>query len=167
MGETKNLDRSEGIKKMREIAENKIALLCTFTGNTSIETRPMHTQQVDDDGCFWFMGSKENSSTEQIRKESKVQLMYAINDKAEFLSVEGKASLSTDKQKIEELWSSFAKTWFSGGKDDPNIILIKVDPDDAFYWDTQHGKWVSMIKIMVGAVTGKEMDDGIEGTIAV
>ncbi|MDQ2720785.1 MAG: pyridoxamine 5'-phosphate oxidase family protein [Bacteroidota bacterium] len=148
MGDTKSLQSDEAIKKMKEIAENKTALFCTFTGNTSIETRPMHTQLIDEDGCFWFMGDKNNHSVSQIQQIDKVQLLYAINDKSEFLSVEGTASLNTDRKKIQELWSGFAKTWFPEGKDDPNIILIKVKTNNGFYWDTKHGKWVSMIKIL-------------------
>ncbi|MGE3509589.1 MAG: pyridoxamine 5'-phosphate oxidase family protein [Vicinamibacterales bacterium] len=31
-------------------------------------------------------------------------------------------------QKIDELWEPLAKTWFTEGKDDPRITVIKVAP---------------------------------------
>ena len=58
----------------------------------------------------------------------------------------------------------FAKAWFDG-KRDPDISLIKIVPDTAYYWDTVHGKMVSLIKIAISAVSGKKMDDGVEGKI--
>lgn len=167
MSEQNNLQETEAIKKMREMAGNKTGLLCTFTGSTSIETRPMNTRDVDDSGNFWFLTDKHNNSVQQIKKLDKVQILYAFTDDAEFLSVEGHATLVSDPEKIEKYWSSFAKTWFRGGKDDPNIILIKVKPVDGYYWDTKNGKWVTMLKIAAGAVTGKEMDGGVEGTLEV
>jgi general stress protein 26 len=45
-----------------------------------------------------------------------------------------------------------AKTWFKEGKEDPNISLIKVIPEDAYYWDTKNNKMVSLIKFAMGAI---------------
>jgi len=42
---------------------------------------------------------------------------------------------------IDQLWNAFAKAWFQEGKDDPNISVIKIIPDEAYYWDTVHEKW--------------------------
>ncbi len=46
-----------------------------------------------------------------------------------------------DKEKIEELWTPLAKAWFTEGINDPRISVIKVVPDNGFYWDNKHGKF--------------------------
>jgi hypothetical protein len=42
-----------------------------------------------------------------------------------------------------------------------------VKPVDAYYWDTKNNKLVSLLKIGAAIVTGKSMDDGIEGELEV
>ena len=59
----------------------------------------------------------------------------------------GRASLSRDKVKIEELWKPIVKTWFTEGVDDPRITVIKVAPTGGYYWDTKHGNAVAGVKI--------------------
>lgn len=43
----------------------------------------------------------------------------------------GEATVSRDKPKIEELWEPIIKTWFTEGKDDLRITVIKVTPRTA------------------------------------
>ena len=52
------------------------------------------------------------------------------------------------------------------GIDDPRITVIKVTPHDGYYWDNKHGNLVAGVKMMVGAMVGKTMDDSIEGRMA-
>jgi hypothetical protein len=44
--------------------------------------------------------------------------------------------------------------------------VIGIIPDEAYYRDTVHGKMVSLLKIAASVVSGKTMDDGIEGNIS-
>ncbi len=60
-----------------------------------------------------------------------------------------------------------AKAWFKDGKDDPKVTVIRVSPEESYYWDTQNGRMISLLKIAVAAVTGKEMDGGVEGKLKV
>ena len=60
-----------------------------------------------------------------------------------------------------------AKAWFEDGPDDPKLTLIKVTPEDGHYWDTKNGRLISMIKIAAAALTGSEMDIGVESNLKV
>ena len=70
-----------------------------------------------------------------------------------------------DKEKIEELWSPFLKTWFQDGKDDTNLSLIKVTPDNGYYWDTKGNRIINLFKMAASVVTGKDLVDGEEGNL--
>ena len=67
----------------------------------------------------------------------------------------------------DELWDPMVKVWFTEGKDDPRITLIKVEPDYGYYWDNKHGSFVAGVKMMAGVVMGKTLDDSIEGSLQV
>jgi general stress protein 26 len=165
MSAIENLSSQEAVDKIRQLAENEIAMLCTYTADGRIHPRPMGTQGIDDDGSFWFMSKRGSNKNQQIDRNKKVHLIYSLTGKSEYLSVDGSAEILRDQRKIDELWNPVAKTWFPDGKDDPQITLIHVTPRDGYYWDTKHGKMVSLAMIAIGAVTGKSTDDGVMGRL--
>jgi len=168
MSDVKNLSSTEAIEKIKQLAED--ADICHFVTNLStlpLTSRPMSTQEVDEEGNIWFMSRNTSVKNQEISKDSHVQLFYAKNSSSEYLSVYGTAQILIDKAKIKELWQPIAKAWFTEGEDDPSITLLKVKPLDAYYWDTKDNKFVSLIKIAASAISGKEMDGGIEGTLKV
>lgn len=81
------------------------------------------------------------------------------------MSIKGSASISYDREKIAEFFGGMEKAWFPEGKDDPDISLICVMPEEGYYRDTKSGKMVSLLKVAAAAITGKPMDDGIEGKL--
>jgi len=165
--EIKNLTHQEAIDKFKELIKHQpTCLFTTLLTQVPLTTRPMGVQQVCDQGNFWFLSSSESDKNAEIAIDDRVQLFFLNTSDYEFLSVYGKASITRDKQKIDELWSDIAKAWFDG-KEDPRVTVLKVTPEEGFYWDTKNGKLVSMIKILASAVTGKTLEEGVEGTIAV
>jgi general stress protein 26 len=151
---------------MKELVDHtKICMFTTNLESTPLQTRPMATQLVDDEGTFWFLSDEHSHKNLQVEDDSRVQLFYANADKYEFMTVYGYAVTSDDRSKIEQLWNPLAKAWFKGGKDDPSLTAIMVLPEEAYYWDTRSSKMVSLIKILTSVVTNKTMDDGIEGKL--
>jgi general stress protein 26 len=165
MGDIQNLSSNNAIEKIAELAKEQTCLFCTFTDAYALNTRPMSTQTVEDDGTIWFFSSKQSNKNREIGNNSKVQLLFGDPSKSEYLSIEGTAEIILDKGKIDELWTPIIKTWFQEGKDDPNLSLLKITPKDGYYWDTKHGKMVAFAKMLTSVVVGKTMDDGIEGKL--
>lgn len=166
MGDVKDLSNREGIAKMKELAESaKICHFVTALDSTPLTSRPMATQEVDEAGNFWFLSKESSHKNSEINEDPEVQLFYSNHGSSEYLTVFGYAEVIQDRAKLEELWNPIAKAWFNEGKDDPEISIICVRPVDAYYWDTKSNKLVSLMKIATSAVTGKTMDDGIQGEI--
>lgn len=168
MSDKEHLSNQDAIKKMKDMAEEiQICMFCTYDAQRRMQTAPMSASQIDEDGTFWFLSTKESTRNIDIQGNSTTDLVFAQPSKSNYLSIRGSSEVLYDKQKIDELWKPMVKTWFTEGKDDPNISVIKFTPEEAYYWDTKHGKMVSFLKIAVGAVTGKTMDDGIQGKLNV
>lgn len=167
MDNIENLRKEDAARKIKELAmDAKVGLLTTNLSQLPLSVRPMATLDVDDAGNLWFM-SRFDEKLRHIEEDNRVQLFYCNQSSSEYLSIYGQATVFKDRQKVEELWTPIAKTWFNEGKDDPQIHVIKVAPQDAYYWDTKTNKIVSLIKIAVGALTGNEFDDGRQGTLKV
>ena len=165
--EITNLTQGEAIDKFKELADHQsVCLFTTQLTQVPLTTRPMSFQKVCDQGNFWFLSPSDSEKNEEIAKDPRVQLFLSNTSDYEFLSLYGKATITRDRQKIEELWSDIAKAWFNEGKKDPRITVIKFAPEEGFYWDTKNGKLVSLIKIVASAITGKTFQEGVEGKIS-
>ncbi len=165
--EIKNLRNTEAGKKIKQIADD--ADICLFTTDLThlpLKARPMSRQAVDEDGTLWFFSAKDSDKNSDIEKDSRVQLFYSNQKKSEYLSLYGRATIMQDVAKAKELWSAMAKIWFKD-YDDPNLTIIKVEPEDGYYWDTKDGRLISLFKMVAGVITGKEMDGSVEGVVRV
>jgi general stress protein 26 len=161
-----NISRQEANEKIKELA--KKADVCLFTTNLTelpLTTRPMSTRDVDDDGCIWFFSREGSNKNNEIAADNRVQLFYSNFSSSEYMSLYGKVTIIKDDSKAKELWSAIAKTWFNDGYNDPELTLLKVEPEDGYYWDTKDGRVISLVKMVAGAITGKELEIGVEGTI--
>ena len=165
MGVTRNLTDREATAKIREIAGGQVAMLCTFTADGTMTTRPMATAAVDDDGTLWFLSRRNSDKNVQIAANPTVRLLYTVHDRAEYLALDGDAYVVRDQRTIDDVWTPFANAWFPRGKDDPELTLIRVTPTTGFYWDTEHGRMVALVKLAIGAVTGRPTDDAVVGTL--
>ncbi|UAY53329.1 pyridoxamine 5'-phosphate oxidase family protein [Ferruginibacter albus] len=168
MGTIHNLQNKEAIEKMKELVkEINICMFCSVGEEQFLDARPMATLKVDDDGDLWFFSSAESTKNTELNKDEHVQLIYSKPSSSRFLTIYGKAFVSKDKNKIEELWTDLARAWFKNGKDDPALSVIRVTPAKVHYWDTQHGKMISLFKIAASVIGDKTMDDGVEGDLKI
>jgi len=165
-----NLHSQEAVKKLKELSESaRTCMFCTELSTLPNNARPMSLQECDQEGNLWFISSSDSNKNFEIKDDNRVQLYFMNNGSSEYLSIFGKAYIYTDKNTIEDKWSSFANAWFEEGKDDPKVTIIRVTPDETYYWDTKAGKFVSMVTFIASAVTGIKTDnsDGVEGNLTV
>lgn len=165
----RDLGGTAAVEKIKElVGKAKTCFFCTSVAVGESEgDRPMSVQQVDDEGNLWFLSASDSHKNLEIGRDPSVKLYFQGSPHSDFLQLNGTASISRDKAKIKELWEPIVKTWFTEGVDDPRITVIKVRPTGGYYWDTKHGMAVAGIKMLIGAATGKTMDDSIEGKLAV
>lgn len=169
MENTKNLKATEGLEKLKELVTAiEICLFSTDLQKKEGATcRPMSAQEVDDEGNIWFFSGKDSHKNREIKQDNVVQLFFSHPDKNSYMIVNGVAEISTNPEKIEDLWSPATKIWFKEGKDDPNISLIKVHPKSAHYWDTEGNKISNFIKFLASVATGSNLVSGVQGNINV
>ncbi len=163
-GHIQNLAGTEALEKLKDLAEG-ICMFTTFTENRPMPSRPMAMQGVDEEGALYFFSAASSDKNKELAADPAVQLFFGKEGPSEYLSLYGSATISRDRDKIEEYWNPFVKTWFQGGKDDPDLTVIRVQPDTIHYWDTKNNQMVAWLKIAASLVTGKTMDDGVEGEL--
>lgn len=51
----------------------------------------------------------------------------------------GNLVVETSKERFDQFWSNFADAWYEGGKDDPEILFLRMDLGAAEIWDGDIG----------------------------
>ena len=164
-----DLQGQEAIKKIKDMveqAENCLFCSAVATGPSNGD-RPMNVRQVDDDGNLWFLSASDSRKNQELGLDPSVKLYFQGSKHADFMQINGQATITRDREKIKELWSPLIQTWFTGGQDDPRITVIRVTPTEGYYWDTKHGMAVAGVKMLLGAVLRKTMDDSVQGKLDV
>ena len=125
------------IEKLRALV--KYADTCFFCTNAAGNVRPMGVREVDDEGNLWFLSAIDSQKNADIAADPTVKLYFQGGPHAEFLYLDGVASISTDRSRIQSLWHFVLRAWFADGKDDRRISAIKVTPTASFYWAAWQG----------------------------
>lgn len=135
MAQTGNT-RADVVRRVGELIKNiKLAMMTTVDADGTLHSRPMATQEKEFDGTLYFLTGKTSHKIQELDHDTHINLAYANPDRNHWVSVAGKASVSRDQNKIDELWSPFHEAWFPEGKEDPNIAVLRVEADSVEYWE--------------------------------
>lgn len=158
---TQHQDRQASIEKLNSLIKDiKFAMLTTAESDGTLRSRPMATQQSPFDGDLYFFTYGHAPKVEEAQQHRNVNLSYANPDDNAYVSVSGKAELLRDRSKMEELWNPIYKAWFPKGLDEPDIALLKVNVEQAEYWDSTNNKIVQLVGFVKAMVTGTPAQGG-------
>jgi|SRR3954463_14822789 len=162
-----NIQGAAALKKIKEIAGHvRSCQMHTDLNKRPICTRPMSVNKIGDDGKLYFLSHKNSNKNKEIIASNEMQLTFSNDGDNEYMTLYGTAEIFRDQHKIDELYNSIANNWFDG-KEDPNVTIIRFTPKDGHYWDTKHGKIIQFAGMLIGAITGKNASDAVEGKISV
>lgn len=117
------------------------------------------TAQLDEDqvDTLFFFVAKDN----RLARGGRAMAQFVSKGHDYFASLAGDITPTEDPALIDKLWSKPVEAWFPGGKDDPNLALLRFDIRDAELWEadlTLAGK----VKLLLG----KRIDPREEGSHA-
>ena len=90
------------------------------------------TAQLDKDAnsSIWFFTQKNST----FAKLGKVTATFAGKDHDMFARFNGKLAIETDQDRFDQFWNNFVEAWYDGGKDDPDILFLRMDLGEAEIW---------------------------------
>ena len=153
-------NREESIRKLGALIKDiQMAMLTTIDGGV-LRARPMATQDTEFDGELWFFTSDKTHKVAEIEKDNRANVSYSKPNDNVYVSVSGAVSIVKDREKIEELWNPAYKAWFPKGLDDPTISLLKINVEQAEYWDSPSSTIVHIVGFVKALVTGERAQGG-------
>lgn len=115
---------------------------------------------------LWFITAQGTDLVESVTDGPR-DATYIVSDAAKgiYADLHGTLELSQDKAKLEELWSTVADAWFEGGKDDPDIRLLRLNIDAGEVWITPTSGITFMLGIARAQLMGTSPDMGNHFTL--
>jgi general stress protein 26 len=96
--------------------------------------RPMTAQFEGDGGPIWFFCAADSDLLPLLDSNDRAIAIFAAKDHALFATVHGKLQLDMNPATIDRLWNRYVAAWFEGGRDDPKLRLLRLDPEKAEIW---------------------------------
>lgn len=155
---TADADQDKLVELLKDMP---IGMLTTF-GPEGPRSVPMARQEVDPSAELWFITARDTAHVRALQSEPTVALTFSARDS--WVALSGRTSVVEDQAKLEELWTTFAEAWMPEGPQDPNAVLLRVDVEQAEYWDTPGGKVASLLSFAKTKLTG-ETYDAEHGTV--
>ena len=110
-------------------------------------------------GSIWSRGrdlpSPFMTAAGQMLCGGAAMVQFASKGHDLFACLAGTLRPETDRAVLDKLWNNGIAAWYAGGKEDPKLVLLRFDLDDAEIWTADPG-----IKGMLKLATGMTMKEG-------
>ena len=85
--------------------------------------------------AIWFFTGRDN----RFAAKGPATATFASKGHDLFARFSGVLVEETDKARLDKQWSNFVEAWFPGGKQDPNLLFLRMDLGNASIWSGELG----------------------------
>jgi len=142
-------------EKFWSALKSDMTMMLGLDGIEDGHARPM-TAQLDgerggDRGPIWFFTSRDNAIVQKLGTGQGNRAIATFTSKGHdlFATVHGGLSVDNNPATIDRLWNRYVAAWYEGGKADPKLALLRLDPEKAEIW-LDASSLVAGIKMLLG-----------------
>jgi len=160
-------------RKFWKQLEASPVMMLGLQGVDDSRTRPM-TAQVDipfgaddeDGGQIYFFGTKSEHLVQGLDGQHRAVATFASKGHDMFAHVHGTLVIDNDRAVIDRLWGPVTASWYKGGKDDPDLVLLRFDTEHADIWEADPRSMFKAVMIkMFGRDPGKNHQDNKQAEV--
>ena len=118
------------------VEQTRVGMLTTKFGG-GLRARPLEARTDRDAGIIWFVTDVRGTKDDEIDAAHDIALVFIVERDGVYLSITGRAFVTRDTAKANQIWRKTDDIWFAGGPDDPNVRVLRVEPITAELWDGQ------------------------------
>jgi general stress protein 26 len=122
--------------------------------------RPMTALVEGEKGPLWMFTARDTELVRNLRNGAHADATFASKGHDLFATIHGTIALDMNRTVIERLWNPFVAAWFKGGKDDPNLALLRFDAERAEIWLDEYSLVVG-VKMLFGIDPKKDYKDKV------
>lgn len=112
-------------------------------------TQPMTAQFEGEQGPIWFFANRDNTLVQAMGAQPQRAIVtFTAKGHDIFASIHGELVLDNNAATVDRLWNSQVEAWFEGGKDDPKLVLLRLDTERAQIWQKTSSIFAGIKKLM-------------------
>lgn len=136
--------------KFWKALKSDMTLMLGLDGIEDGHARPM-TAQLEHDarGPIWFFAAIDNGIVQKVGQNDRAIATFASKGHDLFATIHGTLRADKNRAVIDKLWNRFVASWYPGGKDDPKLVLLRLDAEHAEIWLNESSLFTG-IKLLLG-----------------
>jgi general stress protein 26 len=149
-------------EKFWKALKSDMTMMLGIEGADDGHARPM-TAQIEGNasGPIWFFTATDNGLVQQLQGGSARAIATFVSKGHDvFATVHGSLSVDTNRAVVDRLWNRFVAAWYEGGKDDPKLALLRLDPELGEVW-LNGSSLVAGVKMLMGVDPKKSYRDNV------
>jgi len=105
------------------------------------------TAQLDEDAnnAIWFFTTRDHT----LAAGGASTATFAGKGHDIFARFSGTLTEETSRERLDKQWSQIVEAWFPGGKDDPNLLMLRMDLGQAEIWNSDLG-FIDNARMLLG-----------------
>ena len=146
----------------KKLRSDRVVML-GLSGVEDGHSQPMTAQVEDEDGTrgpVWFFSAKNTEFVQQLGAGRRAVAHFTAKDHELFASLDGALEPHDDRATIDRLWNPFVAAWYPGGKEDPNLQLLRFEPGRAQIWLNEHSLFAG-VKMLLGKDPKSDYQDKV------
>jgi general stress protein 26 len=138
--------------KLWKAIESDRTVMLGLDGAEDGHTRPMTAQVENGRSPLWFFTSRDSLLVQTLGRGERDRAIASFTSKGHdlFATLHGRLSLHNERATIDRLWNRFVAAWYPGGKEDPQLVLLRFDAERAEIW-LEGSSLVAGAKMLLGA----------------
>lgn len=155
-------DTTEIEAKFWKALRSDMTVMLGLAGVDEGHSQPMTAQfeGKEDRGPIWFFTARNSDLVTALHQSHRGVFDFTSKGHDLFAAVHGELTADNDRAMIDTLWNPFVAAWFPGGKDDPNLQLLRFDPERAQIW-LNGSSLLAGVKMLLGADPKKDYADKV------
>jgi general stress protein 26 len=117
-----------------EELQAKPMVMLGVVGDRDGHTQPMTAQFEGRLGPIWFFAGKDDDLFNLVGTGTRAIMSYTAPGHDLYASVHGAIFQEDSAKVVDRFWNKFVSAWYDGGKDDPNLAVLRFEPDSAKIW---------------------------------
>ena len=107
---------------------------------------PMTAQlDAEANSAIWFFTGRNS----RFAAMGTATATYQSKGHDVFSRFSGVLSEETSRERLDKQWNNFVEAWFPGGKNDPNLLMMRMDLGEASIWAGELGM-INIARMMLG-----------------
>lgn len=129
LSELQNDPRKALFAMLADVRTGMLGLTASGTG-----LQPMTHFPDADAGVIWFISSTQSELVQALGLGEDADYVVIAKDHDMHASLRGKLYHLHDDAQLDALWNPVIGAWFEGGRDDPQVALLRFEPAVAEVW---------------------------------